>query len=43
MEARQAGLNNEEGGANEDTHEDKEKALFPEQVVDGSGEGSGMF
>lgn len=36
-------LENEEGGANENTHKNKQKALFFEKITDGSGEGFGVF
>lgn len=36
-------LEDEECGANQDTHEDEQQPLLPEEVVDGSGEGSGVL
>lgn len=42
-EAGERGLEDEEGGADEDADEDEEEALLPEEVVDGSGEGSGVL
>lgn len=37
------GLNDEESGADEDTDQNEEEALLPEEVVDGSGEGSAVL
>lgn len=42
-EAGERGLEDEEGRADEDADEDEEEALLPEEVVDGSGEGSGVL
>lgn len=42
-DAGESGLDDEEGGADEDSDEDEEETLFTEEVVDGSGEGSGVF
>jgi len=42
-QAGESGLDDEEGGADEDADEDEQEALLAEEVVDGSGEGSGVL
>lgn len=42
-EAVEGGLEDEEGGADENANEDEEEPLFFEEVVDGSGERSRVF
>jgi len=41
--AGESGLDDEEGGADEDADEDEQEALLAEEVVDGSGERSGVL
>jgi len=41
--AGERGLDDEKGGADENPDEDEQKTLLSEEVVDGSGEGSGVL
>lgn len=40
---REAGLDDEKRGTNEDANQDEEESLFLEEVIERSGERSGVF